>query len=83
MTSSVIDTGNGTYMITAGASPIRGGATGATNLAYADANKFCAGKGGGLHAVVLDNAAKDVYQGSLTGGVYAAGRTDLHFRCGN
>jgi hypothetical protein len=90
MTSSVMDTGNGTYMISAHAAPIRGGAAGANDVAYTDANKFCAAKGG--HAVVLDANSRDVYQGSVGGsvglnggsfggGVFAAGNTDMHFRC--
>ena len=67
MTSDVMDTGNGTYMISAHASPIRGGATGANNIAYEDAQKFCAEKspgrglqemnvafGGSLHPEIRD-----------------------------
>lgn len=90
MTSSVMDTGNGTYMISAHAAPVRGGAAGANEVAYKDASKFCGTKGG--HAVVLDANARDVYQGSMGGsvgpnggsfggGVFAAGNTDMHFRC--
>jgi len=91
MTSQVMDTDNGTYMISAAASPIRGGAAAANSVAYADAQSFCAQKGG--HAVVLDAADRDVYQssfggsfnaygGGLGGGTFAAGRTNLRFRCG-
>ncbi len=86
MTSDVMDTGNGTYMISAHAAPIRGGAAGANQVAYKDANAYCAQRGG--HAVVLTADARDVYQGSFGGsggsfggGVFAAGNTDLHFRC--
>ena len=90
MTSSVMDTGNGTYMISAHAAPIRGGAAGANQVAYDDANQFCAKRGG--HAVVIAANARDVYQssfggsvnpsgGGFGGGVFAAGNTDLHFRC--
>jgi|ERR1700722_16498483 hypothetical protein len=86
MTSDVMDTGNGTYMISAHAAPIRGGAAGANQVAYKDANAFCVNQG--AHAVVLTAAARDVYQGSFgaspsfaAGGVFAAGNTDLHFRC--
>lgn len=90
MTSNVMDTGGGTYMISAHAAPILGGAAGANNVAYDAANKFCSSKGG--HAVVLDANARDVYQGSFGGasgtsggsfggGVFAAGNTDMHFRC--
>ncbi len=88
MTSDVMDTGNGTYMISAHAAPIRGGAAGANKVAYSDANAYCAQQGS--HAIVLGADARDVYQGSLgasggssAGGVFAAGNTDLHFRCGN
>jgi len=86
MTSSVMDTGNGTYMISAHAAPIRGGAAGANQVAYQDASTFCAQHG--AHAVVLAADSRDVYQGSFGasqtfagGGVFAAGNTDLHFRC--
>ena len=88
MTSDVMDTGNGTYMISAHAAPARGGAAGANDVAYKDANKFCAAKGTGLHAVVIDAPARDVYQGSFGGsggsfggGVFAAGNVDMRFRC--
>jgi hypothetical protein len=91
MTSQVMDTDNGTYMISAAASPIRGGAAGANSVAYDDAQRFCAQKG--MHAVVLGAADRDVYQSSFSGsfnqygggfggGTFAAGRTNLHFKCG-
>lgn len=90
MTSDVMDIGNGTYMISAHAAPIRGGAAGANDVAYKDANKFCAQKAPGMHAVVLNAGSRDVYQaswggsgGSFGGGIFAAGNTDLHFRCDN
>jgi hypothetical protein len=86
MTSDVMDTGNGTYMISARAAPVRGGAAGANQVAYKDANAYCAQQG--AHAVVLAADTRDVYQGSFGGsgssfggGVFAAGNTDLHFRC--
>lgn len=86
MTSDVMDTGNGTYMISAYAAPIRGGAAGANQVAYKDANAYCARQS--THAVVLTADARDVYQGSFaasgsyaSGGVFAAGNTDLHFKC--
>jgi len=82
-----MDTGNGTYMISAHAAPIRGGAAGANSVAYKDANAFCASKGG--DAVVLAADSRDVTQasfggsgGSFGGGIFQAGNTDLHFRCG-
>jgi hypothetical protein len=91
MTSQVMDTGNGTYMISAYASHVRGGAAGANSVAYDDAQRFCAGKGG--HAIVLDTADRDLYQssfggsfnqygGGLSGGTFSAGRTNLRFTCG-
>ena len=97
MTSDVMDTGNGTYMISARAAPIRGGTVGANNVAYQDANKFCAERQPGTHAIVVDAAERDVYQGASSGafsgnrsgfsggfggGVFAAGNANLRFRCG-
>lgn len=93
MTSDVMDAGNGTYLISAAAAPIRGGAAGANEVAYKDANKFCAQKGQGLHAIVITADSRDVYQGSAgaswnrsggssAGSINARGNTDLHFRCG-
>jgi len=86
VTSDVMDTGNGTYMISAHAAPVRGGAAGANKIAYEAANNFCVQRG--THAVVLALDSRDVYQssfggsgGSFGGGVFAAGNTDLHFRC--
>lgn len=47
MATDIMDTGNGTYMISARAAPIRGGAAGAQNVAYQDANKRPGALGGG------------------------------------
>ena len=88
--SDVMDTGNGTYMISAHASWARGGAAGANQVAYKDANAYCQAHGG--HAVVLGADSRDVYQsgfggsvgpagGSFGGRTTAAGNTDLRFRC--
>ena len=93
MASDVMDSGNGTYMISAHASAIRGGATGANSIAYEDAQKFCAQKGNGLHAIVFDSKERDVYQssfggsfnqngGGFGGGTVAAGNVNLRFKCG-
>jgi hypothetical protein len=93
MTSDVMDTGNGTYMISGHAAPIRGGAAGANEVAYRDAQKFCIGKNPASHAIVLAADDRDVYQssfggswgsngGGFGGGTFAAGNTNLHFRCG-
>lgn len=86
MASDVMDTGNGTYMVSAHAAPVRGGAAGANQVAYEAAQKFCANKA--EHPVVLSAGSRDVYQGSVGGasgsfggGVFAAGNTDLQFRC--
>lgn len=91
--SPVMDAGNGSYLISARAAPIRGGATGAATVAYNDAQKFCAGMGNGSHAIVIDEGERDIYQssfggsinaqgGSFGGGTFAAGSTNLRFRCG-
>jgi hypothetical protein len=88
-----MDAGNGTYLISAHAAPIRGGATGANSAAYEAANDFCAQKGNNLHAIVMDASERDVYQssyggsfnqngGSFGGGTFAAGNANLRFRCG-
>jgi hypothetical protein len=76
-----------TYMISAHAAPVRGGTTGANTVANEDAQKYCASKGG-QHAVVIAANSRDTYQGSIGGsngtfggGIFAAGNTDLHFRC--
>lgn len=89
-TSPVMDAGSGNYLISAYASRARGGAAGATTLAYQDAQAYCAGKG--MTAVVLQNAERDVYQSSSggyvgpTGGGFgssssAAGNVEMYFTC--
>lgn len=91
MSSGVMDAGNGTYLISAHASAIRGGATGANSVAYQDAQKFCAHQG--RRAVVINANERDVYQGSMAGnwnayggsvggGIFASGNVNLRFRCG-
>jgi hypothetical protein len=93
MTSDVMDAGNGVYMISAHATPIRGGATGADRVAYQDANAFCAKKDPSLHAIVVDASERDVSQGSVGGswnnnggsvggGIFAFGNANLRFKCG-
>lgn len=92
MTSGAMEAENGTYLISAHAAPIRGGATGANAVAYEDAQKFCAAKG--KHAIVLTAQERDVYQGSSAAswnsgggfagaGIFAAGNANLRFRCGD
>jgi hypothetical protein len=66
--SPVMDAGDGVYLISARAAPVRGGATGAYTVAYEDAQKFCAQKGNGLHAIVVNNQDRDIYQSSFGGG---------------
>lgn len=90
MTSAVEEGEGGTYMISALASPVRGGTTGAHTVAYADAQKFCAARNG--RAIVVDGNERDVYQssggaswnrsgGSAAGGTFAAGTVNLRFKC--
>lgn len=92
-TSGVMDAGNGIYLISAHASAIRGGATKADAIAYKTAQKFCAQKGLGQHAIVMTADERDVYQssvggswnrsgGSVAGGTFAAGNANFRFRCG-
>ena len=59
-TSGVMPGPNGTYTISAFAAPVRGGATGAYQTAFEDAQKYCAKNG--KNAVVLDGQDRDVYQ---------------------
>lgn len=90
-----MDAGNGSYLISAHASPIRGGATGADAVAYQTAQDFCAQKGG-MHAIVSDASERDVYQGASGGsfafnqwngsggfasGVFASGNANMRFKC--
>ena len=49
MTSGVMEAEDGTYLISAHAAPVRGGAAGASGVAYNDAQKFCEGKGQARH----------------------------------
>jgi hypothetical protein len=93
MTSDVMDGGNGTYLISAHASAIRGGATGANRIAYQDATEFCRSHFRN-HAIVINASERDVYQsgvsgswnqngGSFGGGSVAAGNVNFRFRCGS
>jgi hypothetical protein len=89
-TSGVMELEGGAYMISARAAPARGGTAGANAVAYEEAQKFCAAKGG--RPIVLDSKERDVYQsssgaswnaygGSAGGGTFAAGTANLRFRC--
>ena len=98
MSSHPMQADDGTYIITAAAAPIRGGAAGATSVAFDDAQKFCSQQG--MSARVVDFDDRDVYQsaygssfngsfnkfgggfrGGSSGGTFAAGRTNLRFKC--
>jgi hypothetical protein len=89
-TSEVMDTGNGTYMITASAMRIRGGAVKAKEMAYDQAKAFCGSRG--KHAVVLGVDTDTTYSSSFGGSVNPSGGSfggstaahqthDFHFRC--
>jgi nitrous oxide reductase accessory protein NosL len=89
-TSGVMEAEGGTYIISARASPARGGTAGANAIAYEEAQKFCAGKGG--RAVVIAASERDVYQSSSGAswnaygggggaGTFAAGNANLRFKC--
>ena len=89
-TSSVMEVEGGAYMISAYASKIRGGATGATDLAFKKAMEYCAERG--KKAVAVSAGETDVYQsamggsynqsgGSFGGGKFAAGNASLIFKC--
>lgn len=95
--SPAMDMGDGTYLISARAAPARGGATGAMTVAHDDAQKFCAQKGDGLRAIVVNAQDRDIYQSSIGGGfsgtptggysggfggsTMAAGSVNMRFRC--
>jgi hypothetical protein len=88
----VMDAGDGTYLISAAAAPLRGGAVGAQTYAYEHAQKFCAERGDGLRPIVVASQERDVYQSSAAigfnqygggggGNTMAAGRVNFRFRC--
>ena len=65
--SAAMEVEGGTYTTSGQAPPARGGTPGAYNLAYQDAQQFCARKG--MRPDVINS--NDDY----------AGKVDLHFRC--
>ena len=65
--SAAMEGEGGTYITSGQAPPARGGTPAAYNLAYQDAEQFCAGKG--MRADVINS--NEVNVGSVT----------LHFRC--
>lgn len=88
--SAVMESEGGTYLVSAGAAAARGGTVGANDLAYAEAQKYCAAKD--RRAIVVDAQERDVYQstagaawtpsgGSAGAGRAASGRVNLRFRC--
>jgi hypothetical protein len=88
--TDVMPMGSGVYMISSRAAPARGGAAGALQVAFRDANAYCVARGG--RAVVIEAADRDVHQsafgggfnrsgGSFSGGSFAAGNASLRFRC--
>lgn len=85
-TSGVMEAEGGTYVISARAAPARGGAAGAMQVAYEEAQKFCASKGG--RAVLVDARDRDVYQSAIggsssgfAGATAAGGNATIRFRC--
>lgn len=72
-TSKVMDTGNGTYMISATAHNINGGMTRAKEAGYDDAQAFCGQSG--KHAVLLDVQTDPAFVRNQKP------NTDVHFRC--
>lgn len=88
--SQPMEAADGTYLISARAAPVRGGATGAYEVAHKDAMAFCAKSD--KRAVLVGAADRDVYQSSYggtvtSGGAYfgggtsAAGSASIRFRC--
>jgi len=78
-TGQIMDGVGGTYWISSYASGIEGGAFGANDAAYAEANAFC-GKAG-KHAIVLDNRDRDLVTSNGNPGFLQPGRTTMHFQC--
>jgi hypothetical protein len=93
--SPPMEAADGSFLISARAAPVRGGATGAYEVAYKDAQAFCAQRG---QRAVLEGAQdRDIYQsgyggafsgtpqggysGAMGGGTSAAGSATIRFRC--
>ena len=85
-----MEAADGSYMISARAAPVRGGATGAYEVAHKDAQAFC--QQSGKRAVLIGAADRDIYQsgfggavnaqgGAFGGGTNAAGSASIRFRC--
>jgi len=78
--TAVMDGGNGTFVISSRAAPLAGGAFGARNVSYEEAQRFCSQQDPTAHVVVLETNSQSVYRCSA-GGFDAAGDNDLRFRC--
>jgi hypothetical protein len=86
VSSNVMETDHGTYLISGTASPARGGTAGAFDIIQADAKKYCATQG--KRAVAVTAAKQDLPQAAVFvnqygggGGTAHAGSADLEFRC--
>lgn len=82
--SPVMDGGNGTYLVSAGAAPAAGGPATAQRLAYRAANSYCAAHIAGSHAVILTEnlrAQSRLIVGAYGGGTVEAGGDGVRFRC--
>lgn len=88
--SPPMEMADGSYAIQARAAPVRGGSTGAYEVAHKDAMVFC--QQSGKRAVLLGAQDRDIYQsgGGITwnqyggaggGSTMAAGAATLRFRC--
>ena len=85
-----MEAADGSYMISARAAPVRGGATGAYEVAHKDAMAFC--QRSSKRAVLVGSEDRDIYQsgfggsinqngGAFGGGTAAAGSANIRFRC--
>lgn len=86
LTSEVQERADGTYTISGHAAPIRGGTVGAQDVAYKDAQRFCASRG--ARAVVLDSVERDIPVSSFgynqyggSGAMLLGGNATLNFKC--
>lgn len=88
--SPPMEMADGTYSIQARAAPVRGGSTGAYEVAHQNAMQFCAKSD--KRAVIISGSDRDIYQsgGSLVvnqygaaggGSTMAAGAATLRFKC--
>lgn len=81
-TSGVMEAAENTYIISAGAAPVRGGVEGAYSLAYEEAQRFCAQKDS--RAVIIAQQDRDVYSSAWSNGsgsIAANGKAKIRFKC--